>query len=105
MAPKKQFSPVKSLYHRGLDATGDVYDLRIINAEKSEFNEDQAACGKLCIQRCEFGIEEEWLTVCPEEVSTAQPEPHFQARARRYLVEPDNPSSYAVPDRSLLGPV
>ncbi|XP_038178368.1 protein phosphatase 1M isoform X2 [Arvicola amphibius] len=39
----------------------------IINAEKSEFNEDQAACGKLCIQRCEFGIEDEWLTVCPEE--------------------------------------
>uniref|UniRef100_A0ABK0M533 Protein phosphatase, Mg2+/Mn2+ dependent, 1M n=1 Tax=Rattus norvegicus TaxID=10116 RepID=A0ABK0M533_RAT len=44
----------------------------IINAEKSEFNEDQAACGKLCIRRCEFGIEEdqEWLTVCPEEFLT-----------------------------------
>ncbi|XP_007982669.1 protein phosphatase 1M isoform X2 [Chlorocebus sabaeus] len=39
----------------------------IINAEKSEFNEDQAACGKLCIRRCEFGAEEEWLTLCPEE--------------------------------------
>ncbi|XP_036187916.1 protein phosphatase 1M isoform X10 [Myotis myotis] len=41
----------------------------IINAEKSEFNEDQAACGKLCIRRCEFGPEEdqEWLTLCPEE--------------------------------------
>ncbi|XP_005074906.1 protein phosphatase 1M isoform X1 [Mesocricetus auratus] len=40
----------------------------IINAEKSEFNEDQAACGKLCIRRCEFGTAEdqEWLTVCPE---------------------------------------
>lgn len=45
--------------------------LRIINAEKSEFNEDQAACGKLCIRRCEFGAEEEWLTLCPEEVSAA----------------------------------
>uniref|UniRef100_A0A2K6AN79 Protein phosphatase, Mg2+/Mn2+ dependent 1M n=4 Tax=Macaca TaxID=9539 RepID=A0A2K6AN79_MACNE len=42
----------------------------IINAEKSEFNEDQAACGKLCIRRCEFGAEEEWLTLCPEEVSS-----------------------------------
>ncbi|XP_070093561.1 protein phosphatase 1M isoform X6 [Equus przewalskii] len=43
--------------------------LRIINAEKSEFNEDQASCGKLCIRRCEFGAEEdqEWLTLCPEE--------------------------------------
>ncbi|XP_044906965.1 protein phosphatase 1M isoform X2 [Felis catus] len=41
----------------------------IINAEKSEFNEDQAACGQLCIRRCEFGAEEdqEWLTSCPEE--------------------------------------
>nr|XP_058931254.1 protein phosphatase 1M isoform X3 [Kogia breviceps] len=41
----------------------------IINAEKSEFNEDQAACGKLCIRRFEFGVEEdqEWLTLCPEE--------------------------------------
>ncbi|XP_014648234.1 PREDICTED: protein phosphatase 1M isoform X3 [Ceratotherium simum simum] len=41
----------------------------IINAEKSEFNEDQAACGKLCIRRCEFGAEEdqEWVTLCPEE--------------------------------------
>ncbi|XP_046287241.1 protein phosphatase 1M isoform X3 [Marmota monax] len=41
----------------------------IINAEKSEFNEDQAACGKLCIRRYEFGPEEdrEWLTLCPEE--------------------------------------
>ncbi|XP_027270184.1 protein phosphatase 1M isoform X4 [Cricetulus griseus] len=44
----------------------------IINAEKSEFNEDQAACGKLCIRRCLFGIAEdqEWLTVCPEEFLT-----------------------------------
>ncbi|XP_034812490.1 protein phosphatase 1M isoform X2 [Pan paniscus] len=42
----------------------------IINAEKSEFNEDQAACGKLCIRRCEFGAEEEWLTLCPEEFLT-----------------------------------
>ncbi|XP_054585766.1 protein phosphatase 1M isoform X2 [Eptesicus fuscus] len=44
----------------------------IINAEKSEFNEDQAACGKLCIRRCEFGPEEdqEWLTLCPEEFLT-----------------------------------
>nr|XP_060487178.1 protein phosphatase 1M isoform X2 [Panthera onca] len=41
----------------------------IINAEKSEFNEDQAACGQLCIRRCEFGAEEdqEWQTLCPEE--------------------------------------
>ncbi|XP_048953836.1 protein phosphatase 1M isoform X2 [Canis lupus dingo] len=44
----------------------------IINAEKSEFNEDQAACGQLCIRRCEFGAEEdqEWLTLCPEEFLT-----------------------------------
>ncbi|XP_036074816.1 protein phosphatase 1M isoform X3 [Rousettus aegyptiacus] len=44
----------------------------VINAEKSEFNEDQAACGKLCIQRCEIGAEEdqEWLTLCPEEFLT-----------------------------------
>uniref|UniRef100_A0A9L0TLA6 Protein phosphatase, Mg2+/Mn2+ dependent 1M n=2 Tax=Equus caballus TaxID=9796 RepID=A0A9L0TLA6_HORSE len=44
----------------------------IINAEKSEFNEDQASCGKLCIRRCEFGAEEdqEWLTLCPEEFLT-----------------------------------
>lgn len=54
--------------------------LRIINAEKSEFNEDQAACGQLCIRRCEFGAEEdqEWLTLCPEEVSTAGPRPGDQ---------------------------
>ncbi|XP_004615247.1 protein phosphatase 1M isoform X2 [Sorex araneus] len=41
----------------------------IINAEKSEFNEDQASCGKLCIRRCEFGTDEdqEWQTLCPEE--------------------------------------
>ncbi|KFO32693.1 protein phosphatase 1M isoform X1 [Fukomys damarensis] len=45
---------------------------RIINAEKSEFNEDQAACGKLCIRRYEFGAEEdqEWLTLCTEEFLT-----------------------------------
>ncbi|XP_025842611.1 protein phosphatase 1M isoform X1 [Vulpes vulpes] len=44
----------------------------IINAEKSEFNEDQAACGQLCIRRCEFGAEEdqEWLTLCAEEFLT-----------------------------------
>ncbi|KAM4821646.1 protein phosphatase 1M isoform 2-T2 [Thomomys bottae] len=42
----------------------------IINAEKSEFNEDQAACGKLCIRRCELETEEnqEWLMLCPEEL-------------------------------------
>ncbi|XP_044240823.1 protein phosphatase 1M isoform X3 [Ursus arctos] len=45
---------------------------RIINAEKSEFNEDQAACGQLCIGRCAFAAEEdqEWLTLCPEELLT-----------------------------------
>ncbi|XP_036850836.2 protein phosphatase 1M isoform X1 [Manis javanica] len=44
----------------------------IINAEKSEFNEDQAACGQLCIGRCELGTEEnqEWLNLCPEEFLT-----------------------------------
>ncbi|XP_004457421.1 protein phosphatase 1M [Dasypus novemcinctus] len=44
----------------------------IINAEKSEFNEDQAACGKLCIRRHEFGAEEdhEWQVLCPEEFLT-----------------------------------
>uniref|UniRef100_A0A8C2SMH5 PPM-type phosphatase domain-containing protein n=1 Tax=Capra hircus TaxID=9925 RepID=A0A8C2SMH5_CAPHI len=31
-----------------------------------------AACGKLCIRRCEFGVEEdqEWLTLCSEEFLT-----------------------------------
>nr|XP_027789844.1 protein phosphatase 1M isoform X2 [Marmota flaviventris] len=61
----------------------------IINAEKSEFNEDQAACGKLCIQRYEFGPEEdrEWLTLCPEELEAvvegmvaAQPPMHLSGR-------------------------
>ncbi|XP_045386019.1 protein phosphatase 1M isoform X5 [Lemur catta] len=44
----------------------------IINAEKSEFNEDQAACGKLCIRHSEFGAEDdqEWLTLCPQEFLT-----------------------------------
>ncbi|KAM6169917.1 protein phosphatase 1M [Rhynchocyon petersi] len=44
----------------------------VINAEKSEFNEDQAACGQLNIQRAELGAEEdqEWLTLCPEEFLT-----------------------------------
>uniref|UniRef100_A0A8C8Z0P2 Protein phosphatase, Mg2+/Mn2+ dependent 1M n=1 Tax=Prolemur simus TaxID=1328070 RepID=A0A8C8Z0P2_PROSS len=44
----------------------------IINAEKSEFNEDQAACGKLCIRQSEFGAEDdqEWLTLCPQEFLT-----------------------------------
>ncbi|KAK2501131.1 hypothetical protein MC885_000397 [Smutsia gigantea] len=44
----------------------------IINAEKSEFNEDQAACGQLCIGRCELRTEEnqEWLNLCPEEFLT-----------------------------------
>lgn len=58
--------------------------LRIINAEKSEFNEDQAACGQLCIRRCEFGAEEdqEWLALCSEEVSAAGPMPILQAGTR-----------------------
>ncbi|XP_069861484.1 protein phosphatase 1M isoform X1 [Dipodomys merriami] len=43
----------------------------IINAEKSEFNEDQASCGKLCIRRCELESEDqEWLMLCPEELLT-----------------------------------
>ncbi|XP_060060538.1 protein phosphatase 1M isoform X3 [Erinaceus europaeus] len=44
----------------------------IINAEKSEFNEDQAACGKLCIRKCGFGAEDdqEWLTLNSEEFLT-----------------------------------
>ncbi|KAJ1069439.1 hypothetical protein K5549_017870, partial [Capra hircus] len=52
--------------------TPSGFQKRIINAEKSEFNEDQAACGKLCIRRCEFGVEEdqEWLTLCSEEFLT-----------------------------------
>ncbi|XP_049718262.1 protein phosphatase 1M isoform X2 [Loxodonta africana] len=44
----------------------------IINAEKSEFNEDQAACGQLSIRRSDFATEEdeEWLTLCPVEFLT-----------------------------------
>ncbi|XP_028907654.1 protein phosphatase 1M isoform X4 [Ornithorhynchus anatinus] len=41
----------------------------VINAEKSEFNEDQAVCCPLSIRRREGGSEEEqeWLILCQEE--------------------------------------
>ncbi|NWW15485.1 PPM1M phosphatase, partial [Falcunculus frontatus] len=39
---------------------------RVINAEKSEFNEDQAACCQISVRRREPGLEEdeEWLILC-----------------------------------------
>ncbi|XP_043741417.1 protein phosphatase 1M [Cervus elaphus] len=63
--------PVRSPV-RGRSLPWNAGYAEIINAEKSEFNEDQAACGKLCIRRCEFGVEEdqEWLTLCSEEFLT-----------------------------------
>ncbi|XP_028907650.1 protein phosphatase 1M isoform X1 [Ornithorhynchus anatinus] len=44
----------------------------VINAEKSEFNEDQAVCCPLSIRRREGGSEEEqeWLILCQEEFMT-----------------------------------
>ncbi|XP_072506328.1 protein phosphatase 1M isoform X1 [Notamacropus eugenii] len=44
----------------------------VINAEKSEFNEDQAACGQLSIKHREFGNDEdqEWMILCQEEYVT-----------------------------------
>lgn len=43
---------------------------RVINAEKSEFNEDQAACCQISIRRREPGLEEdeEWLILCSTQV-------------------------------------
>lgn len=43
---------------------------RVINAEKSEFNEDQAACCQIAIRRREPGLEEdeEWLILCSTQV-------------------------------------
>ncbi|XP_043443449.1 protein phosphatase 1M isoform X3 [Prionailurus bengalensis] len=68
-APRRpDVRPVRSPA-RGRSLPWNAGYAEIINAEKSEFNEDQAACGQLCIRRCEFGAEEdqEWLTSCPEE--------------------------------------
>ncbi|KAM9097587.1 protein phosphatase 1M [Sarcophilus harrisii] len=44
----------------------------VINAEKSEFNEDQAACGHLSIKHRELGDNEdqEWMILCQEEYIT-----------------------------------
>ncbi|XP_074139515.1 protein phosphatase 1M [Sminthopsis crassicaudata] len=44
----------------------------VINAEKSEFNEDQAACGHLSIKHRELGDDEdqEWMILCQEEYIT-----------------------------------
>lgn len=43
---------------------------RVINAEKSEFNEDQAACCQITVRRREPGLEEdeEWLILCSTQV-------------------------------------
>lgn len=43
---------------------------RVINAEKSEFNEDQAACCQISVRRREPGLEEdeEWLILCSTQV-------------------------------------
>lgn len=44
---------------------------RVINAEKSEFNEDQAACGQLSIKHRELGDDDqEWMILCQEEYVT-----------------------------------
>jgi len=50
--------------------TWSVCTPRVINAEKSEFNEDQAACCQISIRRREPGLEEdeEWLILCPTQV-------------------------------------
>ncbi|KAM6059661.1 protein phosphatase 1M isoform 2-T2 [Theristicus caerulescens] len=44
----------------------------VINAEKSEFNEDQAACCQISIRRREPGLEEdeEWLILCSTQFLT-----------------------------------
>ncbi|XP_045688511.1 protein phosphatase 1M isoform X2 [Phyllostomus hastatus] len=55
---------------RGRELPWNAGYAEIINAEKSEFNEDQAACGKLCIRRCETEEDQEWVTLCPEEFLT-----------------------------------
>lgn len=43
---------------------------RVINAEKSQFNEDQAACCQISVRRREPGLEEdeEWLILCSTQV-------------------------------------
>ncbi|XP_075403585.1 protein phosphatase 1M isoform X2 [Tenrec ecaudatus] len=69
-APRRRdHRPVRSPA-RGRQLPWDAGYAEIINADKSEFNEDQAACGQLSIRRCAFGTEEdqEWLTLCPEEL-------------------------------------
>ncbi|XP_072203187.1 protein phosphatase 1M [Excalfactoria chinensis] len=45
----------------------------VINAEKSEFNEDQAACCQISVRRREPGLEEdqEWLILCSTQFLTA----------------------------------
>ena len=50
--------------------TWSVCTPRVINAEKSEFNEDQAACCQISIRRREPGLEEdeEWLILCSTQV-------------------------------------
>lgn len=49
-----------------------LYTIRAINAEKSEFNEDQATCCQISIRKREYGKEEdqEWLILCSAEVSS-----------------------------------
>lgn len=50
--------------------TWSICTPRVINAEKSEFNEDQAACCQISIRRREPGLEEdeEWLILCSTQV-------------------------------------
>lgn len=50
--------------------TCSLHTPRVINAEKSEFNEDQAACCQISIRRREPGLEEdeEWLILCSTQV-------------------------------------
>ncbi|POI30715.1 hypothetical protein CIB84_005534, partial [Bambusicola thoracicus] len=49
-----------------------VCTCRVINAEKSEFNEDQAACCQISVRRREPGLEEdqEWLILCSTQFLT-----------------------------------
>ncbi|XP_033922285.1 protein phosphatase 1M isoform X2 [Melopsittacus undulatus] len=64
---------------RGVRGTGPERPLpwgtgyaEVINAEKSEFNEDQAACCQITIRRREPGLEEdeEWLILCSTQFLT-----------------------------------
>uniref|UniRef100_A0A8C7E9W5 Protein phosphatase, Mg2+/Mn2+ dependent 1M n=2 Tax=Nothoprocta perdicaria TaxID=30464 RepID=A0A8C7E9W5_NOTPE len=66
----------RSRPHAGLGTsrclTGSVGTRRVINADKSRFNEDQAACCHISVRRREPGQEqhEEWLILCSTQYLT-----------------------------------